>query len=60
MEKRLKAGVPGVHIVQGIPMTVLEVLLDRLAIVSVAAAPHHHGILHDLHRNRAQELPHTT
>lgn len=51
---------PRVHVVQGIPMTVLEVLLDRLTIIGVAAATHHHGILHDLHRNRAQELPSTT
>ena len=31
---------------------------DRLAIVSVATSRDNDGILHDLHGDRAQELPH--
>ena len=45
-------------VVERVSVEVLEVPFDRLPIVSVATSRHNDGILHDLHGDRAQELPH--
>ena len=44
-------------VVERVSVEVLEMSLDRLAIVRVATSRDNDGILHDLHGDGAQELP---